>query len=204
MRVFLRKLPIAGLTILAVAMTGCGGAASSAGGDSGASVASQSVNVLPHYGAIPAVEKVMFLPAAQGGTVPAGTPAIVNDAAVISNAVNGVPCFNCVGNPVIAQAVGIPIPSAYIALHSVYEITYAFTNVSEPATSCTLTYTIKQGATSLLHHTSTISVNGDGTYVYAIAGPLPSNAVAGAATMTTNVDCSGFKPKPASEIVYFH
>ncbi len=148
----------------------------------------------------------MYIPEKSSNeAVPAGTPAIINSWVSLSYAINGLPCFNCAGNPPISGSLGIAFPAPYLALKSTYELTNTLYNVSEGNASCALTFNIKQGKTSLFHHVYPITFSGgNGQYVFFTAGPLSTLAVAGVASVNANVKCNGYSPKIATQIVYFH
>ena len=135
-------------------------------------------------------------------TVPASTPAIVNAFVSLSAAVSGVPCANCVGSPPNPNALGIAFPQPYLPLGSSAEETYTFEDISVSET-CSLKFQFKQnGATLATYLFHNISL-GPGLFFFFHGGPLPSNAVAGAATVTGDMVCPGVTTKAATETVYF-
>ena len=135
-------------------------------------------------------------------TAAASTPAIVNAFVSLSAAVSGVPCVNCVGSPTIPDALGIAFPQPDLPLGSNAEETYTFQDLSV-SESCTLKFQFKQNnatlATYLFHN---ISI-GPGVFFFFRSGTLPSNAVAGAATVTGDMVCPAVTTKAATETVYF-
>ncbi|MDQ2865917.1 MAG: hypothetical protein M3R51_06790 [Candidatus Eremiobacteraeota bacterium] len=205
MRVSSRALPIAAAIVSTLLLTACGGGGTAGGAGAAATTMSQSAAVIPQVVAISPTERMMFVPASPSGdAAPAGTPPIVNAWVSLSSAISGLPCANCAGNPPISGSLGIAFPEPYLPAKGSYELTYTFYNVSEGKSSCSLIFNFLQGATSLLHSTSTIKLNGDGQYVYFIGGALPSNAVAGTGTVNADVHCNKFIPKAASQQIILH
>ena len=189
-------------TIAAVTVSACGGAASN--GPSSSAALSQGTSVMPHVVTISPTEKMIYIPAAAHGAVPAGTPPIINGWVSLSLAINGLPCQNCAGNPAINGSLGVAFPLPYFPLANNFEITYTFYNVSEGSSACNLVFGIKQGTTSLFSHTYAITLNGDGQYVYYVATSLSSKAVAGAAGVSAHVKCGTVTGKTATQAVYLH
>jgi hypothetical protein len=133
-----------------------------------------------------------------------GAPPVMNAFVSISPNVSGVPCFNCVGNPPIAKAYGIPYAEPYAALVALAEETYAFEDLSVTAT-CTIVFKIEQNSTTLATYKFTnISIQPNFVYLYAHASALPATAVAGPAKITGNVVCPVPTTTAATENVYFH
>ena len=207
MRVFSRALPLLGALLSVAALSACGGGGSAGSTGAGATTMSQSAAVMPQIVSISPTEKLGFIPASASAlrdAVPAGTPPVINAWVSLSSAINGLPCFQCAGNPPIPGSLGIAFPSPYLPHTGGYELTYTFYNVSEGTNSCTLTFNFLQGATSLLHYTTPIKLNGNGQYFYFVGGSLPSSAKAGPGTANANVTCNGFTPKAASQKVILH
>lgn len=207
MRVFSRALPTLGAILSVVTLSACGGGASTTGSGAGATTMSQSSQVVPQIVSISPTEKLGFIPAsesAQRDAVPAGTPPVINAWVSLSNAINGLPCYQCAGNPPIPGSLGIAFPSPYLPHTGGYELTYTFYNVSEGANSCTLTFNFLQGTTSLLHNVSTIKLNGNGQYFFFIGGSLPAVAKAGPGVVNANVSCNGFTAKAATQKIVLH
>lgn len=137
------------------------------------------------------------------GIAASSTPAIVNAFVSLSAAVNGVPCGNCVGSPPNPNALGIAFPQPYLPLGAAAEETYTFEDVSV-SEACTLKFQFKQNGATLATYLFHNIALGPGLFVFFHAGPLPSGAVAGAATATGDMVCPGVTTKPATETVYFH
>lgn len=147
-------------------------------------------------------DAMLFWKPLPAGITTSSTPAIVNAFVSLSAAVNGVPCVNCVGSPPNPNALGIAFPQPYLPLGTDAEETYTFQDVSVSET-CSLKFQFKQnGATLATYLFHNISL-GPGFFFFFHAGPLPSNAVAGAATATGDMVCPGVATKAATETVYF-
>ena len=186
---------------VAFVLSGCGGSAAS--GQNGATAFSRATNPLPQLMTISPELKSFYIPEKTHVQPPAGVPKIINSWASLSQAISGVPCINCVGSPPIAGALGIAFPDSYLLHNGGFEITYVFYNVAEGSAPCTLTFTMTQNKVALIKKTFNVNLNGNGQYFYFLGGPMPGGAVAGAASISGNVKCNGFAPKPATENVYF-
>ena len=130
------------------------------------------------------------------------TPAIVNAFVSLSAAVNGLPCENCVGNPPNPNGLGIAFPQPFLPLGASAEETYTFEDISVSET-CTLKFQFKQNGATLATYLFHNIPLGPGLFFFFHGGPLPSNAVAGAATVTGDMVCPGVTTKAATETVYF-
>lgn len=196
---------------VAVLLDGCNGTSGAGPATAGFPAGSGSTGLSQHLDTTGAsVRKIALADNAMlywqplpSGIATSPTPAIVSAWVSLSAAVSGLPCQNCVGSPPNPNGLGIAFPQPYLPLGSTAEETYTFEDLSVSET-CTLKFQFKQNNTVLatnLYHNITI---GPGVFFFFQARPLPSGAVAGAATVTGNMVCPGVTTKAAAETIYFH
>jgi hypothetical protein len=101
------------------------------------------------------------------------------------NAAN-VPCFNCVlGTP---GTFGLPAPFNYVTTGSYWQYNISWTNLTYSG-SCTASYAVAAGKTSISKNSVKLNVSGEGAYDWGwVANPI---TYSGPAVLTGKVACGG-------------